>query len=83
MKLEPKSTGPGAVSGQYWATDKDRKWSVVDLAALMSTAPISIEKYREMGMFLGWEAAEEIDNKLNFDNLLRAESWEELKKLLV
>lgn len=84
--LIPKGEGSET---HFWYYGPDgRKWSVVDIGKMMSTAPppYDVEKWRELGMFLGWEAmpvtGEGEDEELDSDAMERADSWESLKALL-
>lgn len=67
-------------------------FSVVDVGKMMESAALRIYKdkdyYRNnpVGMFLGWEAArmDALTKELSFgdDDMFRADSWDELNKIL-
>lgn len=78
MKLEQRKDSP---EGYYYATIRGRKWSVVDFGTIFKKVP-TVEDLREAGVFLGWEAMLLEDEKLNSDEMYRADSWEELEKQL-
>ena len=77
MKLRKRKVS----SHHFYASNKGKRYSVVDFSGVMSTVP-NIESLREMGMFLGWEAAEIKNGKIDFETLYRADTWEELQKQL-
>lgn len=76
MKLNKRQDCP---EGFYYANDDTRKWSVVDFGTSMKTAP---DFLKNSGIFMGWEAFEIINDKLETDRQYRADTWEELKKQL-
>lgn len=73
--LVPRESEP---PGYYYATKGSRKFSVVDFGVTMKSLPKEIYE----NIFHAWESIElDKDGSLT-ENLQRADSWEELKKIL-
>ena len=63
----------------YAEREDGKRFSVINIGKMMEDIP---NKYD--GMFLGWESIEmDSVGDLIHDNQERAESWEELKKILL
>lgn len=77
IKLELRKDIPYKHKIWYYLFIDDKKYSVLDCGALMATSPFPSH------VFQGWEAMEIIKDKLDVDNAIRADSYEEiLEKIL-
>ena len=65
----------------YAYSNGGKKYSVINIGAIMATAPYFTNKEKEE-LFNGWEAMEIKDDELLVDNCFRAKTWEELQKFI-
>ncbi len=81
MKLVLRTDLQSIESGcHYYAEDaKGNRWSVVNIGELLSEMPKDLKYF---GMFLGWEAIKLTGNDELDDDMERADTWEDLEKIL-
>lgn len=75
IKLVKRNDVNGLDGYYHYDAPNGRRYSVVDFSTTMKTHPFP------EGIYKGWEAMR-IDDSHGEDDLIRADSWEELQKML-
>ncbi len=81
MTLIPRTDVPKPDTWFYYTNHFNAKFSVVNLEQLMTNLITPIQDYKNMGMFLGWEAMHIGEDGVSGEPI-RADSWEELEKMI-